>query len=451
MTLINIFILLLARAVTFIIKIFALGAGSTWPGHIALAINPHIGREILLQNKIRIVLVVGTNGKTTTSKLLRTILEKNGHKVIKNPQGANLLNGITSSLLSIASLGGKLDADVAIFEVDENMLPLVTAEVTPSAVVFLNLFRDQLDRYGEVDSVASKWQNVLKQLPDTTQVFINGDDPQLFFIGSKLKQKTYYFGLAEKEFTVKQIPHDVDSVYCPICGKKLHYKGISYSHLGDFYCVSCGFKRKDVVDYYDMRFPSGLLGKYNLYNLSAAAIVAKESFLLTNELIEQALDDFSPAFGRQERISYKGKNIFMLLSKNPVGFNQSIETVLQHYKKKKNNVLLILNDRIPDGTDVSWIWDVDFDRLHDFADKIFISGDRVYDMAIRIKYGFDRDVKIENSLGKTIFENVVAYEQLKKAIDHAVSSSGHNNDCIILATYSGMLDARKILVGRQIM
>ena len=443
-------LILVSRLVKWFIRTFNLGAGSTWPGHIALAINPRIAHDILSQNKIKVVLVVGTNGKTTTSKLIRNILEKNGHCVIKNQEGANLLNGITSSLLNSSSLNGRIDADCAIFEVDENMLPIVSTEITPTAVIVLNLFRDQLDRYGEVNSIAAKWQIVLKKLPDTTQIFINGDDPQLFYIGSKLNQKVNYFGLSNKHFTLSEIPHDVDSVYCPVCGKKLDYKGISYSHLGDFSCSACGFKRKNVVDFEDSKFPTPLLGRYNLYNRNAAIIAAKEVFLIPDELIAKSLLDFSPAYGRQEKILYKGKNIFMILSKNPVGFNQSIETVIENFDKKKNNIILVLNDRIPDGTDVSWIWDVEFDKLHEFASKIFISGDRAYDMAIRMKYGLPSDQQITSSQNKLMFDNAIVYENLKNAIDHA-AASGHNDDCIILATYSGMLDARNILVGRKIM
>ena len=444
-------LILVSRLVTWFIRTFNLGAGSTWPGHIALAINPRIAHDILSQNKIKVVLVVGTNGKTTTAKLLRVILEKNGHRVIKNQEGANLLNGITSALVNNATLNGKIDADVAIFEVDENMLPIVSTEITPTAVILLNLFRDQLDRYGEVNSISAKWQNVLKKLPDTTQIFINGDDPQLFYIGSKLNQKLNYFGLSNKHFTLSEIPHDVDSVYCPVCGKRLDYKGISYSHLGDFSCSTCGFKRKNVVDFEDSKFPTPLLGRYNLYNRNAAIIAAKEVFLIPDELIAKSLGDFSPAYGRQEKIKYKDKTVFMLLSKNPVGFNQSIETVIENFDIKKNNIVLVLNDRIPDGTDVSWIWDVEFDKLHEFASKIFISGDRVYDMALRIRYGLDHDIRIENSHDRLSFKDVIIYEDLKKCLDHAVSSSTPSNDCIILATYTGMLEARKILVGRKIM
>lgn len=447
----NSLIIFICRFITWFIRTAKLGAGSTWPGHIALFLNPHIAHALLSQNKIKTVLVVGTNGKTTTSKLLNEILEKNGHTVIKNKEGANLLNGIVTSLIHNSSLAGTIHGDVAIFEVDENMLPIVTAEITPYAIIFLNLFRDQLDRYGEVNSISAKWQTVLKNLPASAQIYINGDDPQLFYIGSKLKQKVHYFGLSKKHFTVHIIPHDVDSVYCPQCGKKLIYKGISYSHLGDFSCSSCEFKRENVTDFENYDFPKTLLGKYNVYNLSAGAFVASEAFNLSQVNIESSLRDFSPAYGRQEMITYKGNNIFMLLSKNPVGFNQSIEVIMQKYEKGNNNIVLILNDRIPDGTDVSWIWDAEFDKLHGFASKIFVTGDRVYDMALRLKYGLYTDPKIDNFLNTVSFESVSCYESVKEAIDEAASSSIGKNDCIILATYSGMLEARKVVLGRKIL
>lgn len=438
-TMMNLIIINLCKFLSLLINSLSLGHGSTWPGHIALIINPNFIRELITNNQnLQIVLIAGTNGKTTTSKLLQHILEKNSHKVFINKTGANLLNGVASTLIKFSDGFGSFPYDTVIFEIDENTLPLILKEVNnPKAITILNLFRDQLDRYGEVNTIAGKWIKSLEKIDKSTLLILNGDDPQISFLGNNRPLNTHYFGIDKKLMSEKETSHDVDSIYCPVCTNKLTYNLIAYSHLGDFMCNKCGYKRKTINDFADIDSKLPLLGKYNIYNTNAAILTANTAFNIPLENILKNLKDFKPAFGRQEIIKYKNKNILVLLSKNPTGFNQSIEAI-NDIKINSKNVLLVLNDRIPDGRDISWIWDVDFERLSDLHGLIYVSGDRTYDMAIRLKYaGFKQ-------------ESLKINTDLKESIEHALKEIKADETLYILPTYSAMLEVRKILSGKKL-
>lgn len=410
-------LILLCKIISKISLILNLGNGSTWPGHIALKLNPKILRSLESNLKFGSIVIAGTNGKTTTSKLIREVLEKK-YKVVQNASGANLLNGITSALITNSG-------QIGIFEVDENTLPLLVNSFTPKIIVILNLFRDQLDRYGEVNTIAIKWKRALENLPGSTTVILNADDPQIAFLGQNLKAKVIYFGLDNPKLFLKTAEHATDSTYCPNCSEKLIYKGIYYSHIGEWSCPKCHYARPKFTS---LSIRSPLPGTYNLYNTLASQVVLNElGFHNFN------FADFQPAFGRQEKIIINNKKIIILLSKNPTGFNQSIRT-LDEFSKEKKTVMLVLNDRIPDGRDISWIWDVDFENLKDNVKKIYISGERCFDMGLRIKYS---DIK-----------NYEIYENLKTCISKALSET---DMLYILPTYSAMLEVRKILSGKKIL
>ena len=432
----NSILILLGKIILFLSRTFNLGSGSTWPGHVAMEINPRFVRQVLKKNpNLKIVIIAGTNGKTTTSSMLQKILEESNLKVFRNEAGANLLNGMASSIIANTNLTGRLSFDVAIFEVDERNVSLALKEVNPHSVLLLNIFRDQLDRYGEVNQVLKDWREALSDIDSNTFLFTNGDDPALSFLTQNTKLKTYYFGVNEKLMKKDKVEHDVDFIYCPNCQTKLGYKKISYSHMGKFKCPKCGFTNPKTKAFSTLPHP--LLGNYNIYNANAAALVASKSFDISFVKIRKALNGFKPAFGRQEIIKYKGRNIFVLLSKNPAGFNQSIDAIRR--LNKKGNILLALNDQIPDGRDVSWIWDVDFENLPKNS-KIFISGDRAYDMALRIKYSS----MIHDS-------GFMIHEELKEAVEHLISETNPNKTLFILPTYSAMLETRKILLGRRLL
>lgn len=438
----NLFLIALCKIVLFASRTLNLGSGSTWPGHIAMETNPNFVRQVLKKNPgLKTVLIAGTNGKTTTSLMLQKILEYAGLKVFRNEAGANLLNGIASSIIANSNIFGKLDFDIAIFEIDENNFPFALEQINAHSIVLLNLFRDQLDRYGEVNTIAQKWQEALLLLRGAKQqsnltLYTNGDDPKLSFIAQSSNLQAYYFGIEPRLMANDKNPYDVDFTYCPQCQTKLMYEKVSYSHLGRFACPKCGFTNPETQTFTTL--PHTLIGKYNIYNTNAAALVAKQAFNVPLQQIHTALKDFKPAFGRQETIKYKNRDVLILLSKNPAGFNQSIEAVndvIASRAKQSPNISLVLNDRIPDGRDVSWIWDVDFENLPQDS-KIFISGDRVYDMALRLKYA---ELPAQTN------------DELKDAIDAAIEQTKPDETLFILPTYSAMLETRKILTGRSIL
>lgn len=411
------------------------GNGSTWPGHIALKGNPNFVKDILSNSSTKVIIVAGTNGKTTTSALIKNGLATSGKTVIQNASGANLLNGVASTILLHTNSQGKLQQDFAIFEVDENALPQVLNQITPDYLVLLNLFRDQLDRYGEINIIAQKWQEVIKNLSDKTELILNADDPQIAYLGITAKgPKTVYFSLDDKKNT-SNIQSAADSVSCPKCGDNLLFETNTFSHLGKWHCPACGLKQpKTSLSTYSF-YP--LSGKYNKYNTIASALILRD-IGLTEKQIQDAFVKFTPAFGRQEIIVYQGKKVQLFLSKNPTSFNQSFETIQELGGK---SLLVVLNDRIPDGRDISWIWDTELTGITNF-EHIFVSGDRVYDMALRMKYELDI----------TQYEKkVTTFENLTNAIDSAVKSLTENDTLYILPTYSAMLEARKILTGRKIL
>ncbi|NET03753.1 MAG: Mur ligase family protein [Symploca sp. SIO2B6] len=430
-----------AKIVTNVVRLSRLGAASVLPGAIALRLQPQALSLLCAQIKLGVILIVGTNGKTTTSLLLRTILENQGWLVAHNATGANLINGLVTALIENTNLIGKLQADYAILEVDENVLPLVLRNCQPQFILGLNLFRDQLDRYGEVDTISQKWQQAIAPLPAETKVILNADDPTLCHLGQQLPQKVSFFGLSEPEIYLDEIPHAVDSTYCPSCGHSLDYKGVYLSHLGDYNCPKCSFSKSQLA-VNSKEWPQILIGIYNKYNTLAAGLVAQEMGIDT-ALIYETIQNFRAAFGRAEELTVDGKQVRILLSKNPVGMNETIRAVKDIDKQGgASTKLLVLNDRTPDGTDVSWIWDVDTEKLVELGGTIVVSGDRAYDMALRLLYSQGEG---ENH-GKLIIK-----EDLQEAITTALEHTPEHETLHILPTYSAMLEVRELLTGRKIL
>lgn len=430
-----------ANTITYIIRSLKLGAASVLPGEIASRIQPNILSLLSRQVKYGVIIIAGTNGKTTTSRLLRKMLENQGWRVVHNEAGANLENGLATALIERTNLFGNLKADYAILEVDENVVPKVLPKIQPKFILCLNLFRDQLDRYGEVDTISQRWSKAIAPLPPDTVVIANADDPTLSHLGQHLSQKVLFFGLSEPQYYLDEIPHAVDSIYCPSCGESLNYQGVYLSHLGDFDCPNCGFKKSQVnID--SSKWPQILIGLYNKYNTLAATLLAQQ-IGITESVILETIKNFQAAFGRAEELEISGKKVRILLAKNPVGMNETIRTV-NEIKKAGGaaTTLMILNDRIPDGTDVSWIWDVDTEKLVASGGNIVVSGDRVYDMALRIKYSQTNG----NNGCKLIVK-----EDLSEAIATALEHTPVGETLHILPTYSAMLEVRGLLTGKQIL
>lgn len=429
-------------AVSFISRAAGLGAGATWPGEIALSVSPNLFHSLGRVPYEGVILIVGTNGKTTTALMLAQILNNEGKNVIHNASGANLLNGIVSSMIMTADWLGNVKADWGTFEVDENSLPIVLRYVTPKAIVFLNLFRDQLDRYGEVDVIVEKWEKALSKTSQSTTLVINSDDPALVHIGATYKGQVVYFGVNDKTKYLTRPEHATDSAFCPACGSRLTYEGVYYSHIGVYRCAKCGFKRPKPDIH---TFPSALPGLYNQYN-TLAAVAAAQVVGVPRESIETSLHAFYPAFGRQEEIVVGGKHIRLFLSKNPAGFNASLRTALE---MGAVDFLFVLNDRIPDGRDVSWIWDVDFEMLPAYITPV-VSGDRAWDMALRLKYAKPYQGIPQGAVSEPETP-VITYEHLETALRFFTESSDKTKSLYVLATYSAMLEVRKILTGRKIL
>ncbi|MFH7028128.1 MAG: MurT ligase domain-containing protein [Heteroscytonema crispum UTEX LB 1556] len=426
-----------AKSVTLIVRSLRLGAASVLPGSIARRIAPQLLQLLSGQAKGGVILVAGTNGKTTTSLLLREMLERQGYRVAHNSTGANLENGLMTALMENTNLLGTLDVDYAILEVDENILPRVLAPIQPKLILCLNLFRDQLDRYGEVDTISKRWTKAIATLPPETIIVANADDPTICYLGQQLsQQQVSFFGLNEPQHYLQAIPHAVDSIYCPNCGHALDYKGVYLSHMGEYSCPSCGFNRsKPTIE--SSGFPQILVGLYNKYNTLAAATAAKE-LGVDETTIRDTIPNFQAAFGRAEELEINGKKVRILLSKNPVGTNETIRVVTQSTDK---TTLLVLNDRVQDGEDVSWIWDVDTEKLVERGGTLVVSGDRAYDMALRLRYS-------ESSQDGNF--NLIVEENVRQAINTALERTPNNETLHILPTYTAMLDVREVLTGRKI-
>lgn len=431
MLIMYIFSILLGKIVIKILRFFN-RSGSTWPGHLVIESNNKFVKQILSKNrKLKIVLIAGTNGKTTTTKALSHILKRNNIEVIKNDSGANLLNGLVSTLVRSANLLGKIKSNVLLFEVDENSLPLILEEIpNPTGIILLNLFRDQLDRYGEVNITSEKWAKTLKKLSSSTTVIANADDPQIAYMTKGIKSRVIFYTISDSLKNEKKVSHAADSIVCPNCRHNLTFWKVSYSHIGNYTCPSCRLSNPKAIS---QDITTSVKGVFNIYNLTAAFLAAHKVFGIDAKAASSSLEDFAPAFGRQEEIMFDGKKIMLLLSKNPTGFNESLKVVNENYY---HSILLLLNDRIPDGRDISWIWDVDFDVLKVKKMEILAGGDRAFDLANRLSY---EGLKVEVN------------SNLESLLHEAIAKTPNNKTLAILSTYSAMLEVRKLLLGKAIL
>ena len=427
------------------------GGATAAPGLASLYFEPKILNKLAAGLKTTI-LVTGTNGKTTTSRLIGNHLDKLGIDYIHNRQGSNLERGIISSFLKKTTFFGKLHTTTALFEVDEAALPSVITKLSPTVLVITNLFRDQLDRYGEVDNIRKSWEKCIANLDENTTLILNADDPTLAYLGENVRCKVIYFGLNDTQYLNEEVPLAVDNIRCPKCKSELKYRGYFISHQGHYSCLKCGFKRPETqvvaakiktlenLSTFDLNDKNEINldltintpGLYNIYNcLSSYAALKESKFNLDSFALTAS--DFKPVFGRAEKLSHQGRNIIVALAKNPTGFNEIINTYL---KKEPQTVLILINDFIADGRDVSWLWDVNFEQLKPLKHKFLTSGVRSADMALRLKYA-----GIEN------YENISTVED---ALEKGLSSLPQEGTLLIIPTYTAMLSLKKLFVKKGI-
>ena len=414
--------------------------GTNFPGKIALKLDKDILKTIA--SNYEVILVTGTNGKTTTTSMIYSIIQESKMPVITNNTGANMYTGIVACFISNFTFKKSGEKKIAVIEVDEANLKFVTDYITPKIITITNLFRDQMDRYGEVYTTLKKILEGTEKTPTATLI-LNGDES--LFGNLNLKNPIEYYGFGTKVSENKVVNINADAKFCTICKAPYEYNFITYNHLGDFYCTKCGYKRPALTYSIDKivdintsgstvyinnkEFYINQPGTYNIYNALCAYSVAKVLGISDNT-IEQALKTVASSFGRQESLNIDDKEVKIILVKNPAGYDEAVNTI--NLDKRKINLSLLLNDNYADGKDVSWIWDVNFERLTSLnINKIMISGIRLYDMAIRLKVaGFAADsfllCKDESALLNEI-----------KACDGEI--------VYILATYTAMIDLRKFL------
>lgn len=443
--------IVLGKAIFLLTRALGRGGGTALPGLVANFICPDLISNLTRTLGHGSIIVTGTNGKTTTTRILNSILTEAGFSPIHNRAGSNLMRGVASTLVEKCSLSGEIKADIGIWEIDEATLPLAIRELKPKIVVITNLFRDQLDRYGEIDKIANIWRKALKNAFSDIVVVLCGDDPTVASLGLNLK-KVIFFGFSDKSLALSALPHAADSKQCPFCDQFLSYKRCFVSHLGDYNCPNCSYKRPvlDIncphvqfsgIDNTQIRLntPSGqfsfkynLSGLYNVYNVEAAVAVALNLGIPLSK-IKKGLARFRPAFGRLEKVTINQKIFYLLLAKNPTGFNEVVRTVF--WDKTPKNILIAINDLIADGRDVSWLWDVNFELLKNKVKTLVISGIRAEDLALRLKYA---GLGIKNS-------EVKIEKDFKGAVKICLDQIKPGETLYIMPTYTAMLEIRKAL------
>lgn len=424
------------------------GGATAAPGLYGLKIDKNLVKKLSRQTGFASIVISGTNGKTTTARLISHLLPSK-YKVIHNRQGSNLLRGIASTLIKETTLIGRPKNDIAIWEVDEATLGEALENIKPRIVILLNLFRDQLDRYGEVDSVRYKWQRALKSLPGNTVLILNADDPGISILKNSFGGKMIFFGVNSKKIAFPEIAHALDISHCLKCGARLQYSARFIAHLGNYACPKCDFSRpnahvfasnfkfkpdfatllKLTIGNKQLTINYPMPGLYNIYNF-LAAVSALDALKVQVHTIDRDIGNFIPVFGRFQKIKIDKKELIIFLIKNPTGANEVIRTIAE---LPNLNILAVLNDKIADGRDVSWIWDTNWELLSSRVKNLFVGGIRAYDLALRLKYaGFKLDKK-----------NI--HEDISYSISNSIKKLDNKDTLLILPTYTAMLEIQKVL------
>jgi UDP-N-acetylmuramyl tripeptide synthase len=433
------------KAAASLSRLVGAGGGTTFPGKLVSLLDPEAVDRLAERLPLGSALISSTNGKTTTASMAAEILSPR-LRLAHNRSGANLVSGIASALLASPK------AELGLFEVDEAAFPEVARRVKPRAVCLGNLFRDQLDRYGELEHVAERWRAAVDDLSPSAALVVNGDDPQVGDL-ARARPDSIVFGLDDPRHSAPRLQHAADSKWCLVCGRPYEYAAIYVGHLGDYRCLNCGHARPPLgisareielrglegasftlaSPAGDRRIDLGLPGLYNVYNaLAAAALTLTLDASL--DAVEAGLERFGAAFGRFERIAAGTRTLIVLLVKNPAGANEAVRTLVMGGARQL--AVLALNDEIADGRDVSWIWDVDLEPLLEGLDRVVTTGARASEMALRCKYGGFPAADID------------VVPDLAEALDRGLELTPEGGELVVLPTYTAMLTLRKILAGR---
>lgn len=438
-----------ARAASLGIRLAKRGGGTAAPGVVATRVDPALLTKISARLEHGSIVVAGTNGKTTTSRMIADMLEANGAKVLHNRSGSNLVRGVASAFTEQTGFRGQPAGDTGVIEADEAAFPEIVRLVQPRFVLLNNLFRDQLDRYGELNTIATKWRRALETLPSTTTIVVNVDDPTLSALTDGLVAQRVTFGIDPGEYRLDALPHAADAAVCRRCQTDLVYDSLSVSHLGAWRCPKCGLARPELdIEGREIRLQGveslgmtiagreievGVPGLYNAYN-AVAAYASATSMGVPPATAATALAAFKSAFGRIERVVVRGRTITIALVKNPVGFNEVLRMLAGSDGGLTVPVMIAINDNHADGRDVSWLWDVDFERLASGTAPLFTTGVRGSDMANRLKYAgipLDRITPLPDAL--------------QPALDRFVDQVPEGGTAYILPTYTAMLELRQVL------
>jgi UDP-N-acetylmuramyl tripeptide synthase len=418
--------------------------GTSLPGKVLMRLEPHAIGRLSRRLEHGSAVISATNGKTTTAAMVASILERGGARLVHNRAGANMAGGIASALLY-----GR--GDTGLFEVDEFWLGQVVDDLRPRALLLSNLFRDQLDRYGELETIADRWAQVAARA-DATRLVLNADDPLVADLG-RLRADALYFGVEDDTMALEGMQHASDSKHCRRCGAPYRYDAIFLGHLGRYHCDACGATRPapavaarditlDGIAGARLRLvtPGGeadvalpLPGLYNVYNALGAASLALALGAPLADVVA-GLQSVAPAFGRAETVRVGARDLSILLVKNPAGANEVLRTLL--LEPGEHDLFCVLNDNIADGRDVSWVWDADFEVLAPRVRRATCSGTRAAEMALRLKYAGVPAARIAVEPG------------LAAGIDRALA--GADGRLFALPTYTAMLALRELLVARGV-
>jgi UDP-N-acetylmuramyl tripeptide synthase len=453
----------LAKIVGRLSRLSRRGGGTSLPGKLLLRLEPTVVSSLSGQLSRGSVIVSATNGKTTTANMIATVLARAGISTAHNRTGANMPGGVATALLEHTRSGRIAGAELGLFEVDEAWVQTLVPQLEPHTVVLGNLFRDQLDRYGELERLADDWARLIAERQTRTTYVLNADDPLVADLGTdeagQPRPDVVFFGIEDRSHALPELEHAFDAKHCRRCGTPYRYSAAYLGHLGEYACPNCGHARPRPTiaaeriklegmsgSRVSLSTPSGAIdlslplpGLYNVYNALAATACSLSLGLATSE-VRLGLESFAAAFGRAEQVAIGQRSLSILLIKNPAGANEVFRTLIATQTSRSHrdgdlDLLIALNDGIADGRDISWIWDADFEILTDRAHRVVCSGTRAPELALRLKYAGLPPDRLE------------VIGSLEEALDLSLSTNG-DEPLFALPTYTALLELRELLASR---